>query len=62
MAFSVQPLPSEGVLHENRNLYRSQLAKRVGKSRGAAYSYIVRTVYRDQEIEAAMSKRRRKAE
>jgi hypothetical protein len=41
---SVQPFPRDGVLATNLNLTYSQLAKRVGKASGAAYSYVVTSV------------------
>jgi hypothetical protein len=39
-----QPFPKNGVLYKNLNLAKSELAKRIGRAQGAAYSYIVRTV------------------
>ena len=44
MVTSVQPFPTNGVLAENLNLTYSKLAKRIGKPREAAYSYIVKSV------------------
>jgi len=42
-----QPFPTSGVLERNLNLTYSELAERIGKQEGAAYSYVVKSVRMD---------------
>jgi hypothetical protein len=44
MRKSVQPFPEDDLLVKNLNLTCSQLAKRIGKTVGTAYSYVVQSV------------------
>jgi hypothetical protein len=49
MGKQVQPFPENDLLVKNLNLTCSQLARRVGKTGGTAYSYVVRTVKIDRQ-------------
>ncbi len=48
MNASVQAFPDDGLLAKNLNLTFSDLAKRIGTTGGAAFSYVVRTVEFDR--------------
>ncbi len=44
MSVSVQPFPKNDLLARNMNFSYPQLFRRLGKQRGAAYSYVVKSV------------------
>ncbi len=48
MSASVQAFPKDDMLAANLNLIHSELVNRIGKTEGAAYSYIVKTVRMDR--------------